>query len=148
MCGLFQTLTVIQFTSLRIGISLFTLASQKLLPAAICRQLRHWNTQFWQSPTRPWFLFVPAQGKPIAVIPEIGASLMQQGWVDDVRTWSAPSPDDDGMSLLTELLAPLSASRARLGVMKGHETMLRMPLSDWERLLTALPGLNIIDATK
>jgi len=111
------------------------------------RYFSGFHTQFWQSPTRPWFLFVPAQGKPIAVIPEIGASLMQQGWVDDVRTWSAPSPDDDGMSLLTELLAPLSASRARLGVMKGHETMLRMPLSDWERLLTALPGLNIIDAT-
>jgi len=112
------------------------------------RYFSGFHTQFWQSPTRPWFLFVPVQGKPVAVIPEIGASLMRKGWLDDVRTWSAPSPDDDGISLLTELLAPLSARGARLGVMKGHETMLRMPLSDWERLIRTLPGLNIIDATK
>lgn len=26
-------------------------------------------TQFWQSPTRPWFLLVPASGKPVAAAP-------------------------------------------------------------------------------
>ena len=31
-------------------------------------------TQFWQSPTRPWFVIVPKGAKPIAVIPEIGAA--------------------------------------------------------------------------
>lgn len=36
------------------------------------------HTQFWQSPTRSWFLFVPSSGKPIASIPEIGAALMRQ----------------------------------------------------------------------
>ena len=25
-------------------------------------------TQFWQSPTRPWFVILPASGKPVAVI--------------------------------------------------------------------------------
>lgn len=105
------------------------------------------QTLFWQSPTRPWFLFVPASGKPIAVIPEIGAELMRRGWLEDVRTWSAPQPHDDGISLLTELLTPLARAGARLGVMKGHETQLRMPLGDWERLLNALPGLEIVDAT-
>lgn len=105
------------------------------------------QTLFWQSPTRPWFLFVPASGKPVAVIPEIGAELMRRGWLDDVRTWSAPQPEDDGISLLTDLLAPLAAKGARLGVMKGHETHLRMPLGDWERLMAALPGLEIADAT-
>ena len=88
------------------------------------------NTLFWQSPTRPWFLFVPAEGKPIAVIPEIGAELMRRGWLDDVRTWPAPSPKDDGISLLTELLLPLAKKRERIGIMKGHETCLRMPLAD------------------
>jgi len=29
-------------------------------------------TPFWQSPTRPWFLIVPREGKPVAVIPGIG----------------------------------------------------------------------------
>jgi Xaa-Pro aminopeptidase len=104
-------------------------------------------TQFWQSPTRPWFLFVPANGKPIAIIPEIGAALMRTTWIDDIRTWSAPSPEDDGISLLQDLLSPLAKTGARIGVMKGHETMLRMPLGDWERLMSSLTGLHVADAT-
>ncbi|UWR87221.1 M24 family metallopeptidase [Phaeobacter inhibens] len=101
------------------------------------------QTLFWQSPTRPWFVLIPASGKPIALIPEIGASLMRRSWIDDIRTWSAPAPQDDGISLLTEALSPLR----NLGVMKGHETHLRMPLGDWERLMAALPDLHIHDAT-
>ena len=111
------------------------------------RYFSGFQTLFWQSPTRPWFLFVPATGKPVAVIPEIGGALMRRSWLDDIRTWSAPAPDDDGVSLLADLLAPLARAGERLGVMKGHETHLRMPLGDWERLLTMLPGLEITDAT-
>ena len=111
------------------------------------RYFSGFQTLFWQSPTRPWFLFVPATGKPVAVIPEIGGALMRRSWLDDIRTWSAPAPDDDGVSLLADLLAPLARAGERLGVMKGHETHLRMPLGDWERLLTMLPGLEFTDAT-
>lgn len=111
------------------------------------RYFSGFHTLFWQSPTRPWFLFVPASGKPIAVIPEIGAQLMRQSWLDDIRTWSAPAPKDDGITLLTELLAPIAARGDTIGVMKGHETQLRMPLGDWERLMAGLPGLQISDAT-
>ncbi len=111
------------------------------------RYFTGFHTLFWQSPTRPWFVFIPAEGKPVAVIPEIGASLMRQSWLDDVRTWSAPNPADDGISLLIDLLSPLAASGEHLGVMKGHETHLRMPLTDWERLIDALPGIQITDAT-
>ena len=100
------------------------------------------QTLFWQSPTRPWFVFVPQTGKPVAVIPEIGAALMRQTWVDDIRTWRAPCPADDGISLLTDLMSPC----AKIGVMLGHETHLRMPLADWNRLMVALPGLQIVDA--
>ncbi len=111
------------------------------------RYFSGFQTLFWQSPTRPWFLFLPADGKPIAVIPEIGAALMRQSWIEDIRTWSAPAPNDDGISLLTELLSPLAERKARIGVLKGHETSLRMPLGDWERLRAGLPGLEIADAT-
>ncbi|MHA7772491.1 M24 family metallopeptidase [Roseibium sp. M-1] len=118
-----------------------------LMSEAEVRYFSGFQTLFWQSSTRPWFLFVPASGKPVAVIPEIGAALMRRTWLDDIRTWSAPAPDDDGISLLTDLLSPLAGERAHLGVLKGHETSLRMPLGDWERLLGALPGLQIADAT-
>ena len=105
-------------------------------------------TQFWQSPTRPWFLFVPAAGKPIAVIPAIGAVLMRKTWIQDIRTWNAPFPADDGIGLLIELLSPLAADTARIGILKGHETSLRMPLGDWERLVAALPAIQFVDATE
>ncbi|MGB3279999.1 MAG: Xaa-Pro peptidase family protein [Pseudorhodobacter sp.] len=123
------------------------LAGMLLLTEPDVRYFSGFQTLFWQSPTRPWFLFVPAQGEPVAVIPEIGAALMRTTWIKDIRSWSAPNPADDGISLLTELLAPLAKTGARLGVMKGHETALRMPLGDWERLVAALPGLKIADAT-
>ena len=123
------------------------LAGLLLMTEPDVRYFSGFHTLFWQSPTRPWFLFVPAEGKPIAIIPEIGAELMGRSWLDDIRTWSAPAPDDDGVSLLTDLLSPFAAQGDAIGVMKGHETQLRMPLGDWERLITGLPGLKIADAT-
>jgi Xaa-Pro aminopeptidase len=111
------------------------------------RYFSGFHTLFWQSPTRPWFLFVPVSGKPVAVIPEIGAELMRRTWIEDIRTWSAPAPQDDGVSLLTELLSPLALRGEAIGLMKGHETHLRMPLRDYERLVGALAGLRIEDAT-
>ena len=123
------------------------LAGILLMTEPEVRYFTGFQTLFWQSPTRPWFVFVPAMGKPIAVIPEIGAELMRRSWLEDIRTWSAPAPDDDGISLLTELLGPLAKEGAKIGVPKGHETLLRMPLGDWERLMSALPGLEISDAT-
>ncbi|NOX74440.1 MAG: aminopeptidase P family protein [Alphaproteobacteria bacterium] len=116
-----------------------------LTTEAEIRYFSGFHTLFWQSPTRPWFLFLPASGKPVAVIPEIGAPLMRQTWIEDIRTWPAPRPADDGLSLLHELLAPLA--HAPIGVPKGHETQLRMPLADYERLLAGLPDLKIVDAT-
>ncbi len=119
-----------------------------LMSEAELRYFSGFQTLFWLSPTRPWFLFVPADGKPIAIIPEIGAALMRQTWIDDIRTWSAPNPQNDGLSLLTDLLSPLAQSGASIGILKGHETVLRMPLGDYERLLIGLPGLRIADATR
>ena len=60
-------------------------------------------TRFWESPSRPWFLVVPASGRPIAVIPSIGRHLMAGTWVEDIRTWNAPDLKDDGVSLLTDV---------------------------------------------
>lgn len=111
------------------------------------RYFTGFHTAFWQSPTRPWFVFLPLDQKPIAIIPEIGAALMERGWVEDIRTWPAPQPDDDGLSLLTDLLAPLATRRGKLGLLKGHETTLRMPLGDFETLCAALPGLTFSDCT-
>ena len=73
------------------------------------RYFTGFRTLFWQSPTRPWFVVVPANDKPIAVVPEIGGPLMRATWLDDVRTWSSPHADDDGVSLLADALSSYSA---------------------------------------
>ncbi|MCG7492956.1 Xaa-Pro peptidase family protein [Thalassobius sp. Cn5-15] len=112
------------------------------------RYFSGFHTLFWQSPTRPWFLFVPVEGKPIAIIPDIGADLMRRTWIDDIRTWGAPAPADDGISLLVDLLHGYAARGDTIGVMKGHETQLRMPLGEYERLLAELDGMHVADATE
>ena len=104
-------------------------------------------TRFWESPTRPWFLLVPASGKPVAVIPGIGAELMATTWIDDIRTWPAPRPEDDGIGLLAEALRELAGPSGRIGIPMGHETSLRMPLADFEWVRAAVAPRQIVDAT-
>ena len=104
-------------------------------------------TQFWQSPTRPWFLILPAIGKPIAVIPTIGVVGMSNTWVDDVRTWPSPFPEDDGVSLLSQTLAELPKRFGRLGMTLGRETHLRMPQQQVQSLY-ASSHFELVDVSR
>ncbi|SDU18035.1 Xaa-Pro peptidase family protein [Stappia sp. ES.058] len=101
-------------------------------------------TRFWESPTRPWFLVVPAGGDPVAVIPSIGASLMAQTWIEDVRSWRSPDLEDDGVSLLAEALREVAGVNRRLGLPMGAESSLRMPLADFKRLEAALSPVTFV----
>ncbi|SVD43982.1 uncharacterized protein METZ01_LOCUS396836, partial [marine metagenome] len=85
------------------------LAERRLDALLLCtepevRYFTGFDTPFWQSPTRPWFVVVPLEGPPIAVIPGIGAPAMGETWIRDIRTWPAPRPDNDGVSLLASTL--------------------------------------------
>ena len=91
-------------------------------------------TRFWESPCRPWYLILPAQGKPVAVIPSIGGVLMRKTWIDDVRTWRAPNMEDDGVALLTETLREI-APDGRIGTPDGMQSHLRMPQSNLHEML-------------
>ena len=104
-------------------------------------------TRFWESPARPWFVVVPAQGDPIAVIPSIGAELMGKTWLADIRTWTSPDLADDGVSLLVQTLSEVVPQSGRIGTPMGHETSLRMPLGDYARVQAALGGRQFVDAT-
>lgn len=114
------------------------LAALLLTTEANIRYFTGFLTRFWESPTRPWFLVVPASGDPVAVIPSIGASLMRAAGVTDIRTWSAPDLYDDGVTLLADTLVECVPDCGSIGVPDGHETTLRMPLSDFERLKAML----------
>ena len=102
-------------------------------------------TQFWQSPTRPWFLIIPVQGKPVAVIPEIGVSGMKTTWVDDIYSWPSPRPDDDGISLLVGVLKNLPRRFGKVGMTLGPESHLRMPLHNFRQLWNELSTVEVID---
>lgn len=104
-------------------------------------------TRFWESPARPWYLLVPVSGAPIAVIPHIGAQLMGQCWVNDIRTWPAPDPHNDGIDLLASAIAEIVPARGKLGLPMGAETHLRMPLADYHALINATAPRRICDAT-
>ena len=90
-------------------------------------------TRFWESPTRPWYLIIPPQGKPIAVIPSIGEALMDKTWVEDIRTWPSPDLKDDGISLLSDTLEEIAKNK-NIGIPSGTETFVRMPQTDLKKL--------------
>ena len=98
------------------------------------RYFTGFNTQFWESPTRPWFIIVPREGELIAVIPEIGGPGMATTWVRDMRMWSAPNPEDDGVSLLTEVVGSLPSRFGRVGWEMGRESVIRMPINDFDEV--------------
>lgn len=104
-------------------------------------------TRFWESPARPWFVIVPALGEPVAVIPSIGSDLMGRTWMTQVRTWDAPNPEDDGVSLLADTICSLLKEQARIGVPMGLETHLRMPVADFERVAVRIAPRRFVDGT-
>jgi len=102
-------------------------------------------TQFWQSPTRPWFLIVPRDGNPIAVIPEIGLAGMESTWIDNIRTWTSPCPEDDGISLLSKTLKDVTKKFGRIGITMGQESHLRMPTNNFKKLIENISPIEIFD---
>ena len=102
-------------------------------------------TQFWQSPTRPWFLIVPREGELIAVIPEIGRAGMESTWVNDIRTWGSPCPEDDGITLLAQALSEVTVRFGRIGMTLGQESHLRMPANNFKQMTEKISPNEIVD---
>jgi Xaa-Pro dipeptidase len=102
------------------------------------RYFTGFDSQFWESPTRPWFVVVPRTGAPIAVIPEIGAPEMALTWITDIRTWPAPRPEDDGLSLLVATIGNLARKHGKIGAELGREMALRMPVIEFLKLRDGL----------
>lgn len=120
------------------------LAALLLTSEAELRYYTGFLTRFWESPTRPWFVVLPAVGDPIAVIPSIGAHLMRQTWITDVRCWQAPDYTDDGNTLLADTLMEVAPQGTRIGIADQMESSLRMPLADFRQLERMLAPREIV----
>ena len=106
-------------------------------------------TQFWQSPTRPWYLIILPNGAPIAVIPTIGVPLMENCFVSEIHSWSSPAEFDDGVTLVLKVIGDaLKLDNNRLGLLMGKETVTRLPLSDIFKIKEALAEVEFIDITE
>ena len=92
------------------------------------------DTNFWESPTRPWFLVVPLFGNPIAIIPEIGEKLFKKTFVKDIHTWPSPNLKGDDISPLKALLESLPSRFGAIGAELGKEMSIRMPAIDFNLL--------------
>ena len=79
------------------------------------RYFTGYDSQFWQSPTRPWFVVVPASGKPIGIVPEIGESEFKKTWLDDTKTWPSQRPEDEGISIVKSTLEDLKKIHCQIG---------------------------------
>ena len=106
------------------------------------------STQFWQSPTRPWFLIVARSGVITAVIPAIGKPAMDLlPIVNSIYTWDSPKPEDEGISLLTKIFNSIPKKFGRIGVEMGIESTLRMPLVDFMSLKNNLSGYEFVNGS-
>lgn len=107
------------------------------------------SNQGWVSPTRPMFLVLPLERDPIAVIPTGSSVVMRQcSWIQDVRTWPAPRPADDGVSLVADALRSAVGARGTIGAEFGPETQIRMPTNDFLRLRGDLLPTVMSDASR
>ena len=110
------------------------------------RYFTGYDSQFWESPTRPWFVIVPLSGKPIAIVPEIGASEFNKTWLDEIKTWPSPRPEDEGISLLKSNLENLKKTFGQIGLELGSEIALRMPVRDFIKL-KEIVNTNLVDGS-
>jgi Xaa-Pro aminopeptidase len=110
------------------------------------RYFTGYDSQFWESPTRPWFVVVPASGKPIGIVPEIGESEFKKTWLEDIKTWPSPRPEDEGISILKSTLEDLKKTHGQIGAEFGKEMAIRMPVRDLFKLKEILKT-NIVDGS-
>ena len=110
------------------------------------RYFTGYDSQFWESPTRPWFVIVPASGKPIGIVPEIGESEFKKTWLDDIKTWPSPRPEDEGISIVKSTLEDLKKIYGQIGAEFGKEMAIRMPVKDLFKLKEIL-NTNIVDGS-
>ncbi len=110
--------------------------------------LSGFTTQFaWNTPTRPWYFVLPRTGKPVGVIPEIGAeNWLGTSWVPDIRTWASPRPDNEGLDLLADAIQSVRRRYGRIGVELGAESRLGMPVGDLRRLERMVRPVKFADA--
>lgn len=64
-----------------------------------------------------------------------------------MRSWLVPRPEDDGVSILAEVLVDTSKKYCRIGAMLGPEMPLRMPAVTYQSLQERLSQHQLVDVS-
>ena len=104
------------------------------------------DSNFWESPTRPWFLIISKNGKIKALVPSIGLSAIESTFIKDIEVWQSPNPKDEGTSLLKKIIKTFPKN-SNIGFELGMETYLRMSIKEFLKIKKDLKEYNFIDST-
>ena len=104
------------------------------------------DSNFWESPTRPWFLIISKNGKIKALVPSIGLSAIESTFIKDIEVWQSPNPKDEGTSLLKKIIKTFPKN-SNIGFELGMETYLRMSIKEFLKIKKDLQEYNFIDST-
>ena len=104
------------------------------------------DSNFWESPTRPWFLIISKNGKIKALVPSIGLSAIESTFIKDIEVWQSPNPKDEGTSLLKKIIKTFPKN-SNIGFELGMETFLRMSIKEFLKIKKDLQEYNFIDST-
>ena len=105
------------------------------------------DSYFWESPTRPWFLLLSINHDPVAIIPSIGITALQKTWIQDIKTWQSPNPDDEGVTVLQDTILSIQSNKCAVGCEMGLESHLRMSINDFHKLNANLANHSFVDAS-
>ena len=111
------------------------------------RYFTGFDSYFWESPTRPWFLLLSLNHDPIAVVPSIGETALKKTWIKNVKTWQSPNPNDEGITVLQDTILSIQSNKCSIGCEIGTESHLRMSIKDFQKLNTSLKNHSFVDAS-
>ncbi len=105
------------------------------------------DSNFWESPTRPWFLIISKNDPIKAIIPSIGITAIEKTVIKNIEVWQSPNPKDEGVSLLKKTIKNYPKN-SNIGFELANETHLRMSIQDYIKIKKELSDYNFVDSSK
>jgi Xaa-Pro aminopeptidase len=108
--------------------------------------LTGYSSPVWNNLTRPRYLIVPASGDPIIVSSLNYVVIIEETtWIRDIRTWIAPNPEDEGISVAMDALKSCLKSKGCIAAELGPQSRLSMPAGDFLKIRNTLSDTQFVD---
>ena len=105
------------------------------------------DSNFWESPTRPWFLVISKKNPIKAIIPSIGITALEKTLIKDIEVWQSPNPNDEGVTLLKKTIKNFPIN-SKIGFELAFESHLRMSIQDFINIQKELSDYKFVDVSK